>query len=400
MPTDPRDPADHVTAPTPQHPRIVLVDPDDWAAFASLAAAVRRRSVAVLRVSVRPAGGIGPLERLLDRLVFGRPGHLLATHDETPTAEVMGSLLAPPTVDVQGPEAAMAQWRRAADWPATAAAMRVPEPEAVPLLFDKHAMSSFAACHGVPVPSTWTEPPPGTFPLVVKGRLGAGGAAVEVVTDEDQLARAVAALDPSGEGTVFFEAFETGHVVTYGGVASRGRILAGAAFRTMPPPDDPLGPAERIEVVDCESISESVPRLVDALQYSGFLCVDFVVRPDGSAALIDVNPRVFGSWLALQETGVDLLSAYLSLFGCATEPPYRRAPIGAVRYVRQLPDPRLDSFRAIPGQTRHAVRALTSSVGITGFGYLVATTARSVARLVRGAFRALTGRDGALDAGS
>ncbi len=288
----------------------------------------------VARVSRRPSGLAGLLSPVLDRLVFGRPAAVLGPLDE-PVEGLPRGLLEAPTADVQGDEVVVGTLRAAGVWPVADVAQRAPV-AMVPLLYDKYAMARFAETVPVATPRSWDEPPADRFPLVVKGRLGSGGQSVRVVRDQDELAAAVADLDRQGSSSLFFQEFSVGRLTVFGGVARAGRLLAGAAYRAEAATDDPLGPSAALEVVDSPGIDAGLAPLLTALGYTGFFCVDYIERADGSAALIDFNPRVFAGWLALQGAGVDLLTAYLSLFGLAAEPEPRAAPAGR-RAVRADP---------------------------------------------------------------
>ncbi len=53
----------------------------------------------------------------------------------------------------------------------------------------------------------------------------------------------------------------------------------------------------------------AVARYLAELRYTGTFCIDFLVADRDY--MIDMNPRFFGSWPALQLAGVPLLEAYL-----------------------------------------------------------------------------------------
>ena len=52
-------------------------------------------------------------------------------------------------------------------------------------------------------------------------------------------------------------------------------------------------------------------RYLAYMQFTGAFCLDFIA-PEGGTYLIDVNPRFFGSWAAVQRAGLPILEAYLS----------------------------------------------------------------------------------------
>jgi hypothetical protein len=63
--------------------------------------------------------------------------------------------------------------------------------------------------------------------------------------------------------------------------------------------------------------------------------------------LIDVNPRVFGSWALVQQLGVDLLGHYLHALGLGARPADSSAPIGASAEQMVYPCPDGASFAEI-----------------------------------------------------
>lgn len=369
-------------------PRLLLLDPDHWDAFEWLAAALRHRGWDVVRLMSGPEQMSGQA-RFFDRMVFGGMTGPLPRDLES----VEGSLgegdrwLAPPTVDVQGPEDLMARLRRNPGWPTTRAGSRVADNDRVPVLYDKWSMHSLALRLGVEVPDSWPEPPDGVFPIVVKGRTGSGGKQVRVAADPEQLVEAVYALDPLRSGQAFYQTFEPHPIVNFGGVADRGRILAGSAYRAMAAEGDELGPPERIEIIEHRAIEEQIAVICRDLRYSGFLCADFLSRPDGSAALIDFNPRVFGAWLAMQKADIDILGAYLSLFGdepAGTAP--SRGSSGGVRMVRHVARSRVGDWSEWRQELASSARQLSGSVRVTGGRYAFAAGARSSQRLAKAGF--------------
>ena len=238
----------------------------------------------------------------------------------------------------------------------------------------------------------WRRPPAGVFPIVVKRASGSGGKQVRVAEDGPTLDAAIRDVDPDGRGGVFFQELVAGHQETFGGIAERGRLLAGATYRTYSAPSDPLGPAECLQVTDSKDVWDQSELLCRERGYTGFVCIDFIAPPAGRAALIDVNPRVFGSWLALQQSGVDLLGAYLSLFGLSPAPSaLPRAPVGHVRMIRHAPRGQAPTWRAWASEARSSARSVGEASHVVGWPYLVVGGARSTARLTLSAAR-LAGR--------
>ena len=65
----------------------------------------------------------------------------------------------------------------------------------------------------------------------------------------------------------------------------------------------------RIRTLQRPDLIESVAAYVARTRYTGAICVDFISADEGY--LIDVNPRFFGSWAALQAAGLPLLETYV-----------------------------------------------------------------------------------------
>lgn len=366
--------------------RLVILDPDHWDAFEWLACAVRARGLEVVHLVPDPdlvsRGG-----RVVDRIMFGRTARL-------PEGSTRTQWLAAPTVDVQGPDDLVDEWRSDGIWPGSAPARRVPDEARARLLHDKRAMDRFAEGLGITVPRRWDSPPRGEFPIVVKRVSGAGGQHVRVAADPAALIRAVGEIDPGGRGDVFYQEHVLGHCETFGGVADAGRILVGATYRTMASPRDPLGPAEAVQLTDSHAIRDQVEVLCAALEYTGFLCVDFMVRPDGTAALIDVNPRVFGSWLTMQQSGVDVLGAYLSLFGLGPgAAPVVPVDLGRTRLVRHTPRGNVSDWREWARDARESARSVLDASAFLGWRYVMVGTMRTTARLAASAGALLARRD-------
>lgn len=357
-------------------PRVVLVDLDHWDAFASFAPSLRRRGVRVVRIA-GPRGRRHPaLARVVDRMVFGRPGPTVDAR--TSAADAVRLVIGAPTVDVLGAEGDIETLRETVPWSEHPVAARVPDPAHVRLLFDKLAMTRFADTIPVPTPRTWEQAPGDVLPLVVKGLSGAGGQAVRIARTSRGVEAAVSELAPVVSRGLFYQELCEGVLTNVGGVADRGRIVTSCCYRAIPADDDPLGPPEVVELVECSAITDSLAPLLEALSYSGMFCIDYIVRPDGSAALIDFNPRIFGGWLALQTAGVDLLGAYLSLLGLAPTPPPTPPSIGVRRDVRLIPRSGARTWREWGARMLHSVRQFQRVTPVTGAGFGAAMGLRAL----------------------
>ncbi len=202
--------------------------------------------------------------------------------------------------------------------------------------YDKLSYTTLAAAAGVPVPPTWSnaEEVPSDVALAVKSRVGSGGTGVRLVAGISEAAAAAAEVG-RGPKSVLYQQAIAGEVWNVGGVSRDGEILTAAAYRAAAPAGDPHGPPVEIELEDRPDLLDSAGRIVSALGYRGPFALDFVMSDDDTGYLIDFNPRIFGSWPALQAGGVDLLGFYLYSIGLARRPPKSAVQLG--RFFRTSP---------------------------------------------------------------
>jgi hypothetical protein len=89
-------------------------------------------------------------------------------------------------------------------------------------------MTVFAERLGLSVPETWSYDPE-LLPLVVKGRVGAGGRAVRLVYSEQERDAAVRELGTD----VFFQDVVNGDLINVSGVARQGEVCLLVAYRAI-----------------------------------------------------------------------------------------------------------------------------------------------------------------------
>jgi predicted ATP-grasp superfamily ATP-dependent carboligase len=100
---------------------------------------------------------------------------------------------------------------------------------------------------------------------------------------------------------------EFGPVVSFGGVFAAGHMLAIAYsryLRTWPPQAGPVSFSESIEPLP--ALVDSVTRLVDGLGWQGIFELELIARDDGSYAVIDFNPRIYGSLALAVKAGAPI----------------------------------------------------------------------------------------------
>lgn len=359
----------------PPAKRVVIIDFEGWESFQQWGAALRSAGLDVVRVAGRERGARSVFRDLADYFLYGNWDARVDPASDIVATLTLQQLLTPPTVDVVAPEDVMCALVDEGGVPDVIDPPRVPVRADLPLLYDKRQMTRFAVGHGLGAPRTW-EALPEQLPVVVKGRIGAGGQNVRVVTTDAELRSAVAQLERVA-GPVFFQEFWPGPVVNAAGVSRDGTILVHAVYRVKPPADDPLGPPELMEVVNLPEIERQLHELVAQLKYTGIFCMDYVLDHDGKPGLIDCNPRLFGGWLPLQMAGVNLLGAYLSLLDLADPPEPTRLPPGTMLTDRILPHGGLENWSQWKVDARFSVSRLLAVRAVTGWRFVAVSSVRA-----------------------
>ena len=93
-----------------------------------------------------------------------------------------------------------------------------------------------------------------------------------------------------------------------------GRILAGITFAAEQLDPPTTGSSTVLHRIDHPEIDEAVRLITKVLGCSGFLSFDFLVSPDGSASLIELNARPVGSGHLGVRFGHDVYGGWLAQF--------------------------------------------------------------------------------------
>ena len=148
------------------------------------------------------------------------------------------------------------------------------------------------------------------FPLVVKPRSTVFGEpgnarhqASSIATDPEALR---AKLGEAG-WPCLLQALERGPVVSLGGVVAEGRLLALACSRYLRTWPADAGPVCFSRSIDPPApLAEAAGRLVAALGWEGIFELELAQREDGEFAVLDFNPRVYGSLALAVRAGAPL----------------------------------------------------------------------------------------------
>jgi hypothetical protein len=362
---------------------VLFADQEPWEAFVQFAAALRRRGIRVERLTAADRSAVRRVNDLLQRPVYHRirPELRFDPAGGLPAAGVPADLPAG-VAACEAVDVVAAALSGAPGVPPRAA-----DPAAEQLLFDKLAITRFAAARGIAVPRSWAaeDPAPVPPPFLVKPRLGSGGQGIEVLPDEVAVARLRRTAPPA---RLMCQERAPGELLHVGGVARDGVVLQAACYRAVGSPFAAFGPSAEVLTVDDAAASDATATLLGSLRYTGAFCLDFVRDADGRPLLIDVNARVFGSWAALQAAGLDLVGAYLFAWGLSDEPPTGSLPAG--RRLLVLPP---DTAAGGRGALAAHLAGIGRATGLLGPRWAASTTARVLSAALVRAARRMSGRE-------
>ncbi len=293
----------------PERPSVLLLD-EGWAATTFVATALRDAGCDVhIRTASPDAGDTRFLGDRLERRSVPRvvePGYLAAV--DRAVAELNPDVVMPLTENVFAKVwAAPPAWEERI-FPRTAAWQHA-------LLGDKHAMSTFVARLGVPVPRAAVVRSDADvdaaiaavgLPAVVKGRAGIGGERVHVAPDRARVLAGIAAERAHGDGDPELQEFVVGATYLAGGLFADGepvRYFAAEKSELYPPV---TGPSMRLRSDTSEELRASTLSVFRALRWTGIASADFVRGSDGRFYFLEVNPRPWGSVAAATAAGVDV----------------------------------------------------------------------------------------------
>ncbi|CAB4849905.1 unannotated protein [freshwater metagenome] len=332
------------------HNKVIFLDSGTWQGFLDLAGALRVHGVKVARVGLRTSSPrlramqrleswvLGPLSREVDG---GREAGRPASISPAALAEVTGVHVLDMQIQDDLAISALEAEGGVADPRRRVAAGVDPM-----VLVDKRVQQLWAQKADVPTPRTWDTACSDSFPVVVKANVAFGGRGVRIAHDAEELAQAWAELTTLFGQAPYAQEY-LGWAPSTGGVAMDGEALVCVAYEGRPSPGDPTGPPQTVVAIDDPVAVELTARFLRTLGYTGFFCLDWVVDAQGSPRLIDFNARVFGSWVALQAQGFDLISAYLHTLGLGPGPDGRRGQFGVAEQTMRYPCPTADSVKDV-----------------------------------------------------
>ena len=188
------------------------------------------------------------------------------------------------------------------------------------LVRDKHALTEHLATHGVAVPKyirVDRQFDPGAaiaalgVPLVVKGATGSGGRRVCIVSSERELVLALERAATIDEQWIVQEHI-AGPTYLVGGLFDRGRPLRLYAAEKLEQHPPRTGGAIHVRSVTDPALVAAGLRAIELLGWTGFASADLMRRGD-EPLVLEINPRLWGSFAGAREAGVELLAPFAQL---------------------------------------------------------------------------------------
>ena len=337
-------------------PTVLFLDDENWDCFAQLAALARQAGCRVVQVVTRSS----TTTRIVSPIIFDElirldqpagPARLveLASRDDVRDVQISEHSFA--RVDPSSPAARVLFSVGPLDHRARAE------------LLDKLVVSVRLRDAGAATPETIPVAEAGPdlavaklgWPIVLKSRIGSGGAGVRVAEDLAGLERALGDLGASHEpDELYYERYVVGQVFTYGAVVGIDGVEQEVTLRATPNASAPLGPSAEILTIEDERVAAMGRLAVDALGCRGFVNIQMLRDAAGDLWIIDVNTRAWGSFAAVCEAGLDFSEGYFHALGLRADPPRaRRATPGVSMHVF----PRAVLAHVQIGDARGAARA-------------------------------------------
>jgi len=148
------------------------------------------------------------------------------------------------------------------------------------------------------------------FPVVLKPRRTVFSHGEEAVHLASSLVADEAALRAELPGAglpCLIQRRETGSMLSVAGVMANGELLAATVsryLRTWPPEGGPVSFSRSIEAPP--SLLDSVARLASAIGWNGIFELELIELADGRPAVLDFNPRIYGSLALAVKAGTPL----------------------------------------------------------------------------------------------
>ena len=291
---------------TAQHgqPAVLFIDDVGWDCFFQLAAGLKRAGIRTIRVTRSRR------TRTASLLLFDRAIH---HSDSAGHLDLPGILEGEDIIDVQMTEnmvtaagkefTLLPRTQRTEAWTRRAAVM------------DKLLVAERLGELGFFTPPVLTGPNADAdqiiqrlgLPVMRKLRTASGGEGMSIVRTREEL-ETLLTKDQRSD-SYFFERCIEGRQLQVAGVFGDGDDAV-VTYETLQR-RSALAPASLIRTIDDPGLVETGRAAVKALGIAGMININVIRDAEGRDWIHDVNPRVFGSFMAFRTVGVDLLQAYV-----------------------------------------------------------------------------------------
>lgn len=224
------------------------------------------------------------------------------------------------------------------------------------------------------------------LPVMVKGRVGNGGASVRKCATVQEVSAALEEL--AGDGGCYAEEFVQGTDGLCYAAAYRpdGQIIADGCYvgvRSAASEAElgELGPLDELETLEDPALTRTGEQVVRSIGGFGVMNLDAIRTASGELVVLDVNQRPWGAMVALRAAGTDFVAAWLAAHHGTpaprqTVPGGRRVTVFSTTAINQ-------GFRAPLRGLQEFSGAARTYAPWTGRGYIAAEWIRATAVVAR-----------------
>ncbi|ACR80449.1 protein of unknown function DUF201 [Kosmotoga olearia TBF 19.5.1] len=185
----------------------------------------------------------------------------------------------------------------------------------VAFLHDKYSVSRLAEKIEIPSPKTVLfrdfEPTEWDFPVIIKPRRNRGALGIRFVKDFNELKKLSGKLNAS-EYLVQEPLPRVQYCTT--GIAYNGKLIANVIYKNIREYPEAGGFGTYRISYDIPEITDYVEKIVEEIDYTGFICADFLYDEKRDTYFItDVNPRMSPGLYVGYASGIDFPKLYVDL---------------------------------------------------------------------------------------
>jgi hypothetical protein len=311
---------------------VVFVDFAKWDAFFQMAARIRKKGYRVVRISTAQ----GLHHRLVSRLVFHR---FIELGGPEQLRDLPSLLEGDNIVDVQTVETLSGHVSAGLGLcvPNELRRSLVAQQGFVDKLEAAAYMRQCGACVPDQVPLGTTTAAASLvaqlgLPVVIKPRVGASGAGVQVATTVGQLERALEDVKAVSTSCLA-ERFVAGTQLSYGAIVGPRGVEQEILTRGWHRQITSRGPLVEHETVDDAELVNICRKVACVEGYRGPVQIDVLKDADSTHWLHDLNFRFWGGAGAALAAGVDFSEGFLNVLGLEAGAPSCRSPKPGIRYT-------------------------------------------------------------------